>query len=73
MADKLMTVFVRGRRSSWTFQFHGNPAHLADWREDGLEVYEITNAIPAWAVDLGLARAWCFVQDLFHFRNPWRR
>ena len=48
----------------------GDPKHLPDWRADGVEVYEIENVIPWWAARF--PRAWCFAQDVFNFRNPWR-
>ena len=70
--NKQMSVIVRGKHHEWAFQFDGDPAHIADWRADGLEVNIIENSIPAWVAELGLARAWCIGQDLLNFRNPWR-
>lgn len=72
MAKKLMFVEVRGNRSRWSFQFVGDPQYLEDWRADGLEVYVIENSIPEW-LPTELWRPWCVLQDLFNFRNPWRR
>lgn len=72
MAKKLIGLEVRGDTKSWGFHFYGDPKHIPEWRADGLEVSEIENLIPAWVVDLGLARAWCFVQDLWNFKNPFR-
>jgi len=71
--SKRMFVTVRGKRHEWSFKFDGDPAHIAEWQADGLEVYILENSIPAWVADLGMARQWCFVQDLFNFRNPWRK
>lgn len=34
---------------------------------------EVLHTIPTWAVDLGLIDIWCFVQDVFWLRNPWRK
>jgi hypothetical protein len=70
MSRKLMSVHVRGDRRDWGFNFYGDPAHLEDWRGDGLEVYEVENVIPAWVVALGVVRPFCFLQDLFYFKNP---
>jgi len=67
--EKLMSVTVRGRHHQWGFLFYGDPKHLEDWRADGLEVSEVENVIPERAP----VRLWCFLQDLFHFRNPWRK
>ena len=73
MAKKLFAVTVRGKQYEWNFKFYGNPKYLQDWRDDGLEIYEIENRIPSWIVDTGLARVWCFFQDLFQFKNPLKR
>ncbi len=70
--SKLMSVEVRGREKKWCFSFYGDPAYLEVWRSDGLEVHVIENTIPAWVASLGMARAWCFMQDLFNFKNPLR-
>jgi hypothetical protein len=71
-AKKRYALTVRGDRSTWSFEILARPQHVEDWRRDGLEVDELLNVIPAWAVDLGLTRIWCFVQDVFHFKNPFR-
>lgn len=65
-------VDVRGKRSEW-----GIPADLSRdaieaMRSDGLNIIIPENTIPAWVVDLGLLRVWCFFQDLWNFKNPWR-
>lgn len=70
---KLMTVTVRGKAKTWGFAFYGDPRHIEAWRADGLDVVLIENVIPAWVADLGLVRPWCFLQDVFNFRNPWRK
>jgi hypothetical protein len=49
----------------WTFHFYGDPKHIEEWRADGLEVYVVENTIPVWAVECGLTRIWCAVQDLW--------
>lgn len=66
-----MQVTLRGREKTWGFDFYGDPKYLAEWRADGLEVHEISNVIPVWVADLGLTRPWCFLQDIFNFKNPW--
>jgi len=70
MANKLLSITVRGNHHKWSFNFYTDPQHIQEWREDGLEIDEIMNTIPVWVADRGWTRAWCFVQDLFHFRNP---
>lgn len=71
MSAKRLMITVRGDRSKWSFQFMGDPQYIEEWRADGLEVHEVCNVIPEWAASLGLARAWCFAQDVFNFKNPW--
>lgn len=67
----LMSVTVRGKAHTWSFHFDGDPKYLQEWRDDGLEVYEIYNSFPEW-LPSPLIRSWCFVQDVFNFRNPFR-
>ena len=74
MSATLHSVHVRGKRSTWCVETYITKETADDWRADGLEVWLIENTIPAWAVDAGIpVRLWFFVQDLFHFRNPWRK
>ena len=70
MANKMLMIEVRGKDKRWSFAFYGDPRYLAEWRADGLEVNEVANVIPAWVAGLGLARPWCFVQDVINLRNP---
>lgn len=69
---KRHALAVRGKQHEWSFTILVDPRYVAEWREDGLEIHEIYNSIPEWIVDMRLTRLWCFVQDLFHFRNPFR-
>lgn len=58
-----MLLNVRDRSGrEWGFTVRADPAHLPEWREAGLEVYELAATIPAWVVSLGLARPWAAVQ-----------
>jgi len=64
-----LCVTVRGKHHEWSFHFEGDPKHLEEWRGDDLIVDEVYNSIPAW-LPSWLMRPWCFVQDVFKFRNP---
>lgn len=66
-----ISIHVRGKTKQWCFNFKGDPKHLEEWRADGLEVYEVVNSIPDWAVDLGLTHIWCKVQDLWRWVRLW--
>jgi hypothetical protein len=37
-----------------------------------LEVHDVINTIPVWVAGLGMTRVWCFAQDLFNFKNPFK-
>lgn len=70
MSRKLMAITVRGDAYEWSFLFYGDPAHMDDWLADGLDVALVANVIPAWLPSWAV-RPWCFVQDVFNFKNPW--
>jgi hypothetical protein len=72
VSKTLHTVTVRGNGHRWGINTYITKETASDWRADGLEVEEILNVIPVWIVDLGLVRPWCFLQDLFNFRNPFK-
>lgn len=66
-------VEARGRTGEW-----GVPADLTreaieDMRADGLNIIVPENSIPLWVVNFGIVRPWCFLQDLWNFKNPFRR
>jgi hypothetical protein len=73
MALKRMAITVRGTHGRWQFHFFGDPRHISEWEADGLDVHEVCNVIPMWVAGIGLASAWCFVQDIFNFKSPWSR
>ena len=66
-----ISITVKGRNSSWSFQFLGDPKHLAQWRADGLEVAEVLNTVPQWAVQLGLLKPWVRIQDIWQLIKLW--
>jgi hypothetical protein len=69
MAKRLHFLTVRGKQHEWRFHVELDPKYLQDWRDDGLEIQEIRNTVPHW-LPSWLMGAWCFVQDVFHMRNP---
>ena len=74
MPKKLYCVTVNGKQSTWSIDTYAKPEWVTDWRADGLEVIEPLNVTPSWVPELfgtpGV-RAWCFLQDLWNFKNPW--
>jgi len=73
VSKKLLSIEVKGKEKTWTFNFYGDPRHIEEWRTDGLEVNEIKNSIPEWVVSIGMLKPWCFFQDIFNFKNPFRK
>ena len=55
---------LRGKSHRWAVMVYSEEQAKA-MREDGIEVIEIHNTVPMWAVDMGLAPVWVFVQDLW--------
>lgn len=72
MSKKLYSLEVRGHEHLWSFHVLVDPKYVDEWRADGLELNRLENIIPSWVVDAGLMRPWCFLQDIFHFKNPFR-
>lgn len=60
-----------GKQYVWGFVIWGTEADAAEWRADGLEVFELANTIPAWVVSLGLTRVWIALQDLWNWPSTW--
>lgn len=73
MSDKLMFVEVRGKEKTWCFSFYGDPKYLPEWRDDGLEVRLVEYSVPMSLPRFVPVQLWCFLQDVFNFRNPWRK
>lgn len=67
---KLASTEVRGKSGTWVVHWHASDEQIADMQADGIEVFVTENSIPMWVNDLGMTRPWCFVQDVFNFRNP---
>lgn len=67
-----MSITVKGKSRTWCFEFIGDEQYLKEWRDDGLDISRTMNEVPVWVVDMGLTRVWCFVQDVWNFRNPFK-
>jgi hypothetical protein len=62
-------IVIRGRQHEWAIPIPDRIA--ADLAEDGFEVFEVVNTVPAWAADVGLTRVWCFAQDVWNLPGRW--
>jgi hypothetical protein len=72
MSKKLLSIAVKGKNSVWGFNFYADPKHIKEWRDDGLDVVEIENIVPEWVANFNIVKEWCFLQDLFNFKNPFK-
>lgn len=65
-------IIVTGKSGAlYSFTFDADPRYLPEWQADGLDVAEVLNVVPMWAVDLGLFRPWCAVQDAWRWLRLW--
>jgi hypothetical protein len=64
---------IRGKRSEWGITTPLPQATIDAMIEDGIEVGILENSVPEWAVNGGLLRLWCFFQDIWNLRNPFRQ
>ena len=62
---------IQGKKHKWAVDFDASQATVDSMRNDGIEVFVVENSVPLWAVELGLTRIWCFVQDVWNLKNPW--
>ena len=68
----IATLSVRGKSSEWAVSGEMRQEQIDAMVEDGIEVGIVQNTIPMWVVECGLLRPWCFLQDLWNFKNPVR-
>ena len=66
------SIEIRGKHSTWGVDWDAPQSQIDGMREDGIDVYIIENSIPVWIVDLGLLRPWCFFQDIWNLKNPFK-
>lgn len=63
---------IRGHEHEWRVEVSEDS--VEDMRADGIEVLEIVNSIPAWAMDAGLGRVWMLTQDIWDAPSRiWRK
>lgn len=62
-----------GNTHTWALLIRRTEEAAADMRADGIELHEMTNTVPFWVAELGLARLWCFAQDIWNWPSDWGR
>lgn len=70
----LHSIIVKGKNKSYSFDTYFKTKYRKEYEAQGLTVHRIHAVIPLWWLDLGLkVRWWCFLQDIFNFKNPFRK
>lgn len=64
---------MRGKQHEWGLTVPMKQGQIDAMREDGIEVGILENVVPAWIAEACLARPWCFFQDIWNFKNPFRK
>lgn len=65
-------VTVRGKSSEWGLPCDLSKSAIEEMRADNLDVIVPENSIPLWVVQSGLAGPWCFFQDVWNLKSPFR-
>lgn len=69
-----MEIEIKGQSgSSYGFKFYGDKKYLQEWSDEGFIIMVIDNIVPSWINDLRLIKPYCFLQDCFHFKNPFSK
>lgn len=66
------TMHIRGQRFEWAVDSLMSEDQIKEMREDGLEVHILEYSMPVWVKENGLGSLWCFFEDIFRLRNPFR-
>lgn len=66
------TMHIRGQRHEWVVNSLMPEEQIKDMRNDGIDVCILEYSMPAWVADIGLGSVWCFFEDIFRLRNPFR-
>ena len=69
---KRYSITIYGKEKKWSFDTFIDPKYLQDYWDDNIQIDEVLNTIPEWVADIGLGKPWCFFQDLFNFKNPFK-
>ena len=64
----LATLDIRGREKTWAITTNLPEQQIIDMQADGVDVGRLIYSIPA-GIPIP-TRVWCFLQDIWNFRNP---
>lgn len=68
----LTIMCMRGQKHEWDVQAEMSNEQIADLRAVGHEIGIVENIVPVPVAEAGGTRVWCFMQDLWNFKNPFR-
>jgi hypothetical protein len=74
--DRIMpraSIEVTGKSSRWGVTWDASKEQIEAMQADGIDVGIVENSIPLWVVEIGCATPWCFMQDIWNLKNPFRR
>ena len=63
---------MSGRTSTFSVRAEMSWEQIKAMNDDDIEIGILENTAPEWVVDFGLLSVWCFIQDIWSFKNPWR-
>lgn len=63
---------IRGKENEFSVIAELPQKAIDAMRADEIEVGIVENHIPAWVVAFGPTRIWCFFQDIWNLKNPFR-
>ncbi len=73
LLKKSVSLVVRGKQNEWAVPCDMHQGQIDAMRADGFDIEEPIYTIPVWVAEIGLARPWCFVQDVWALRNPFSK
>lgn len=62
-------IFIEG----YVVHAEMNREQLTSMQEEGINVFEHMYTVPSWAMEMGLGGIFFIAQDLWNFRNPFRK
>jgi hypothetical protein len=68
MSKRYYLLTIRGKTTEYCFTVIGDEKYLDEWRKEGIDIDPLEHDVPKWAVDMGLFKVWCWLQDLGFLR-----
>tara|TARA_R110000772_G_scaffold67618_2_gene150136 strand:- start:1880 stop:2107 length:228 start_codon:yes stop_codon:yes gene_type:complete len=74
MAKKMCALKVKVDEGAYSFNVLVDTKYLKEWNDAGIDIHELINTVPVFIANRGKIAIiiWCFFQDLFNFKNPFK-